>query len=120
MKTLVLVLISIFAPPLLWFACGGQLIYASRLARRRRLIDKARLLIRIHTTPSLRPKTFYNVAWRGQQIHRQTQIGPPIEQASSRSLLHLVRLGSERQTTNTCAYGLPSVETHGLNSTTQP
>jgi hypothetical protein len=111
--------ISIFAPPLLWLTFGGQLIYASRLTRRR-LIDKAHLLIRIHTTPSLRPKTFYNVAWRGQRIHRQTQIGPPIEQASSRSLLHLGRLGSERQTTNTCAYGLPSVETHGLNSTTQP
>lgn len=97
MKTLVLVLLSIFAPPLLWFACGGQLIYASRLARRRRLTDKTHLLIRTHTTPSLPPNIFFNVAGQDRQIHRQPPIGPPTEQAPSRSLLHLVRSGSEHQ-----------------------
>lgn len=53
MKTLVLVLISIFAPPLLWFACGGQLIYASRLVRRERLAERTDHLIQRHSSTRL-------------------------------------------------------------------
>lgn len=51
MKMFLPVVIGIFAPPLVWLTFGGQLIYASRLARRRRLTDKAHLLIRTHSTP---------------------------------------------------------------------
>lgn len=55
-KLLLLVMIGIFAPPLLWLACGSQLVYASRLARRQRLAQRAHRLIHTHapsnqTTP---------------------------------------------------------------------
>lgn len=50
MKMFLPVVTGIFAPPLVWLMLGGQLIYASRLVRRRRLTDKAHLLIRTHST----------------------------------------------------------------------
>ncbi|MCP9469157.1 MAG: hypothetical protein NNA31_04055 [Nitrospira sp.] len=49
-KLLLLVMIGIFAPPFLWFACGSQLVYASRLARRQRLTQRAHRLIHTHTS----------------------------------------------------------------------
>jgi hypothetical protein len=48
-KLSLLVLVGIFAPPLLWLACGGQLVYASRLARRQRLAERAHRLIHAHS-----------------------------------------------------------------------
>lgn len=52
MKRFLPVLIDIFAPPLVWLMLGGQLIHDSRLARRRRLTDKAHLLIRTYSMPN--------------------------------------------------------------------
>lgn len=49
-KMLVLVVVSLFAPPFLWFACGSQLVYASRLARRQRLTQRAHRLIHTHAS----------------------------------------------------------------------
>ncbi|CUQ67310.1 exported protein of unknown function [Candidatus Nitrospira inopinata] len=49
-KLLLLVTIGIFAPPFLWLACGSQLVYASRLARRQRLIQRAHRLIHTHAS----------------------------------------------------------------------
>ncbi|MCS6285383.1 MAG: hypothetical protein H8K08_08125 [Nitrospira sp.] len=48
-KALPLLAIWIFAPPLVFVAIGSQLIYASHLMRRQRLIDRTQQRIRTHT-----------------------------------------------------------------------
>lgn len=47
-KILPLLAIWIFAPPFVFVAIGSQLIYASRQARRQRLMTRAYRLIQSH------------------------------------------------------------------------
>ncbi len=50
-KLLPVLAVGIFAPPLIWMAVGGQLIYASQRARRQRLESNTSRLIHAHAAP---------------------------------------------------------------------